>query len=961
MKLNRLIPLILILCYTTLFAGYSYNIYPQSSGIIEVKIITRSNNSITSKTINEDNSIKLSFGSIINGNISLKVNVNSKYALQHPTLLLLDSNGHIIAYKQYSDKSTYLSWTIDKSYLSNGTHNYTLVYATNNNKYNLAFYFKTIQITKTFIKPVITQIRAASNSNQNSNEGFVGSRFTFVSTLSEPLPSGYKMYISFEGVTNNGSNSGYYGTPYPMIKQSDKAYYYEKVIQKAGNNRQYKIMIKNSNGQIINSKIGSYAAKSKTIKPVIDYLDKSSVLNKLDLGVPSNKYTHFSRAEASIILYEFLKLKDPNFALPYGNIGFYKNPFADIDPNSAYYRAVITLANYKGSDNITVLTDKYGVFNPLENITRFQFVKMIVEGLNLKKSKDFSNIRNFDDYNKLANDAKAYYSTAVKYGLIKGDNNKLLPYNKLTMFQALTILGRALDISFTSSKDQFNMPDLTTGEIGNPLGNIPENQDYDPTVTPIKITNIASQKDGNCSKLTAVATLDPKAKGKEYYVWSANFGYFKKITPNNKEVLFCPSTKEPNVNYKIHLLGNDGYMNFATFNKNINKSNYEYVKNISNTNPSEVKLNLSLSIKTHLMQENHLFVISKSGSLYEHNLNIGLEKVAVTLQNEDGKTYTINNVKWNNHSIYFIVPSVKDFYGKFVTLTVDYGTNDTYKAKTFNQIMYKENFIISGTIQPDKIGNYPKYVTINSKQVAVTNGKFLYFAPDGGNYKISADKNYQTVNITLTDQNPRPYVYINYAGLDYANNIPNITTGSPQTTGSSNKISSGSNITTGSPQTTGSSNKSKEIALKKGWNLISANINLNNIPKSIKYIWQYKQGQWFAYSPLEKIQDSINASGMNAITSINADEGTWVYSTKRQNLQIRTSQLTTYNYSIGWTLAGTNRDLDVNKIICEDGSQPKSIWEFKDNKWLLHTTSNNKTYSSFDSISANNGFWINCK
>ncbi len=100
---------------------------------------------------------------------------------------------------------------------------------------------------------------------------------------------------------------------------------------------------------------------------------------------------------------------------------------------------------------------------------------------------------------------------------------------------------------------------------------------------------------------------------------------------------------------------------------------------------------------------------------------------------------------------------------------------------------------------------------------------------------------------------------------------------------------------------------------------------------------------------------------MNAITSINADEGTWVYSTKRQNLQIRTSQLTTYNYSIGWTLAGTNRDLDVNKIICEDGSQPKSIWEFKDNKWLLHTTSNNKTYSSFDSISANNGFWINCK
>ena len=1415
MKLNRLIPLILIFFYTTLFAGYGYNIDPQSSGIVKLIVQNRTTKKQDIHNLTkEDNTIQLTIDkqTTSNGDIQLHVNVDSKYALKHPTLILLDSNGKMIAYKQYSDNLTYLNWTISKSYIANGVHNYTLVYATNNDTYNFAFYFKTIQITKTFIEPEITQIGAASSSNQNSNEGLVGDTFVFASTLSESLPSGYKMYISFEGVNSDGSNSGYYGASYQMLEKSDKVYYYKKIMQKAGNNRHYKIVIKDSNGRTINSEIGNFIVKNKPItnllkinefniskytpefttfgnnnnnedenyeikislsqKPtvislksdsgniytfyknnqnvklvnwqnntskfdevfnsiqeinnkewilkfsvkklssqqnksftlvaqdyraknstdfivkstkyftvdkkakafinitpdslskkiptsfsfvvktndyikglkvkttsgesatvfrgkgsfpdgniniipmdnntwkvtydisslspktatsnnigltfyalnsdgntlvketltvkaykedkvdlqkVLNFLEKSSVLNKLDLGVPSNIYTHFSRAEASIILYEFLKLKDPNFALPYGDIGFYKNPFADIDPNSDYYKSVITLANYKGDDNITVFTDKYGAFNPLHNVTRFQFVKMIVEGLNLIKSKDFSNIKGFSDYSQLATDARIYYSTAVKDGLIKGDkNNKLLPYDKLTMFQALTILGRALDMNFTSSKEQFNEPNLAIGEIGNPLGIIPEDQDYDPTVTPIKINNITTQKEGNCTKLTAVATLDAKANGKDYYVWNANFGYFKKITPNNKEVLFCPSTKQPNVDYKIHLLGGDGYMNFATFGKIINKDNYEYVKNITDTNPSEVKFNVSFSVKTHLMQENHLFVISKSGSLYEHNLNIGLEKVAVTLQNENGKTYTIDNAKWDNNSIYFVVPSVKEFYGKFVTVKVDYGTNDAYKSKTFDQVMYQENFIINGTVQPDKTGNYPKYVTINSKEVNVLNGKFMYIAPDGGNYKISIDKNYQTINATLTDENPRPYVYINYIDFDYDNdgvendkdafpydpaasvdsdkdgypdsynkgytsatmpldkypndpkkwsddtsntakelpqfgdnNISNFDAHSNTTykkiifvtwflngeykeiipNGFSGKIIKFStwwgdhsikadlnnnntfdfnfdevypnkdvsnqevNLTftngfslqdykkwydywyddthgkvkcwndnclkynpTGAgaimllkdPKLECDNNVWKydgtlvnneeiycktykvpekilkefgfnEISLNKGWNLISANIDLNNLPDTVKYVWQYKQGQWFAYSPISSIQASIDDNG-NDIKSIKANDGTWIYSTKEQNIQIKMSQPTVYNFSEGWTLAGTNKDINVSKITCKNGSQLQAIWEFKHNKWLLHTANtNNKTYNSFDTISSNDGFWVDCE
>jgi len=515
--------------------------------------------------------------------------------------------------------------------------------------------------------------------------------------------------------------------------------------------------------------VKAYKQSSVNLEKIVNYLNKSFVLKKLDLGNKNIRYAPFSRAEAAVMLYEFLKLKDPNFALPYGDVEFYKNPFADIDPNSKYYKAVITLANYKGNDNTTVFTDKYGVFNPLHNVTRFEFVKMIVEGLNLPKSKDFSNIKGFSDYSQLANDAKVYYSTAVKYGLIKGDNNKLLPYDKLTMFQALTILQRALNINFISNQNQFNAPDLATGEIGNPLGVIPEDQDYDPTIKPIKINNIITQKEGNCTKLTVISTIDNKAKGKDYYVWSANFGYFEKNSTNNKTVIFCPSTKEPNVNYNIHLLGGDGYMNFSEYNITLNKDNYKYVSNIADLNSNELEFNMSLSVKSHIMRENHLFVISKIGSLYERNLNIGLEKVAVTLQNKDGETYTVDNVKWDNNSIYFVVPSIKSFYGKFVSVKVNYGTNDKYESKTFNQILYQENFIIKGSVQADENGNYPNYVTINSKQISVINGKFMYIAPNRGNYKISINKNYQTINVALTDENPRPYVYIDYINTYHFN------------------------------------------------------------------------------------------------------------------------------------------------------------------------------------------------
>jgi len=1000
MKLIKLIPLIfMFFSINYLYASYIYNIYPKTSGVIKYEVYNRSDNNLkTSKNINEDDSIKLIFDNIINENLSLNIVMESKFALQHPTILLLDNNMKKITYKQFSDNSTNLNWIIPQNYIQEGTHNYHIVYATNNNNYNFAFYFKTIQITKVLKQPTIIEVSSVSSSYSNKNEGFVGDEFVFGAKLDNPLPDGYNMYISFMGVDNNGNNSGYYGTSYLMQKKNITTYYYKKIIQKIGQNRKYQICIKNSNNQEIDCKVGTYTVFKKpikisnfsinkidetndyvnygmkinltgkpkvvkietdsggvyyllkdnklqkpdfftyldtntyktdwtihfriyktdsiqnkwfklivqdyraknandlvdsdikyftvnkkadytfTIKPdslskrvpadfsfvittnyeidglkvttskgeekirhregigtfgaiqiepksnttwnvkyhvnsvypfdayenditlnfylldsdnnvlaqksltvkayknqsddlskIINFLDKSSVLRELNLGDKNKKYHHLSRAEAAVILYEFLKLKSSNFKLPY-DMELYYNPFSDIDKNTNYYKAVITLANYNGSDDISVLTKNYGVFNPLENVTRFQFVKMIIEGLNIPKTNDFSYIQNYDDFSKLGADAKIYYATAVKEGIIKGDNNKLLPYDKLTIFQALTILNRVLDRNINVNNNQFEIPLLDNEKIGNPLGVFPDVQDYDPVVNSIKIDDIEEvQKEGNCTRLTVISILDDKAEEKDYYVWSANFGYFKKVSSNNKTVIFCPSTKEPTANFVIKVIGTDGYMNFDETTKILDKNEFEYVKNIGDEYPNELNFNIDLFLDKGILKENELFNINMKGSLYKDGLKIGLEKVAVELMAND-KVYYINNVKWDNNSIYFIVPSIKELYGKNIKMRVIYGTNYKSNFKDFD-VNYKPLYIISGQVSPDENGNYPKEVKINNNIINIDNGKFTYIAPNKGEYTISINKNYQDLILDLTDQNPTANIFLSLKNLNDYNLI----------------------------------------------------------------------------------------------------------------------------------------------------------------------------------------------
>jgi len=494
-------------------------------------------------------------------------------------------------------------------------------------------------------------------------------------------------------------------------------------------------------------------------------LKQSNVLNNFNLD-DDNLYTHhLSRAEATLLLFEFLKLKDPNFTLPY-SLELYNNTFADLNENSDIFHAVTTLANYKGYDSTTVLTKRFGVFNPLQNTSRFEFVKMVIEAFDILKTSDDSRIQNYQDYNTLTADAKVYFATAVKENIIQGDSNQLLPYEGLTIFQGLTILQRLIDKPITVREEDFETPDITNiDHQGTQIGLISDIQMYDPDITPIHIETVTSTKADDCVKLSISATKDINAY--ENYIWYTNFGYFQNISSNNKEVLFCPSTRQPNTDYQIEIIANDGYMNFDEYHYTINKETFLYHENIADTHANELNFNILLSENSSILKENMKHTISKQGSLYKDGIKIGLEKVSVTLEN-NGQVVWINHVNWDTDTITFWVPSIPEFYGKRVTVTVEYGTNAYFETYSYSAI-YQPDYIIRGYIEADEEGIYPTSININGHAVYVNSGQFLFTADKAGRYTIDAGRTYTNVSVELTDEQPVQYVSLSYIDLDYDN------------------------------------------------------------------------------------------------------------------------------------------------------------------------------------------------
>lgn len=102
-----------------------------------------------------------------------------------------------------------------------------------------------------------------------------------------------------------------------------------------------------------------------------------------------------------------------------------------------------TAINNLGSRFVIEGTSK-GVFEPNKDITRSQFVAIIVRGLGLKPSEGTKKYSDVAENAWYAN----YLTTATQFNLIQGySNGKFGPNDKITRQQAMTILARALSLT----------------------------------------------------------------------------------------------------------------------------------------------------------------------------------------------------------------------------------------------------------------------------------------------------------------------------------------------------------------------------------------------------------------------------------------------------------------------------------------------------------------------------------
>jgi uncharacterized alpha/beta hydrolase family protein len=145
-----------------------------------------------------------------------------------------------------------------------------------------------------------------------------------------------------------------------------------------------------------------------------------------------------------------------------------------------------------------------------------------------------------------------------------------------------------------------------------------------------------------------------------------------------------------------------------------------------------------------------------------------------------------------------------------------------------------------------------------------------------------------------------------------------------------------------------------QIKIEKGWNLVSGEFKKFNL-KPLKLAWKYNQN-WNAYSNDEELKEKILDKNYSLFNESKYNEGIWIFSNeKRELLNIENNISINYEYQDNWTLAGTNKDINVSTLKCDNNSIPL-IWEYKNNRWKIHY----KEKQDFNIINKNSGFWVGC-
>jgi uncharacterized protein (DUF1800 family) len=145
---------------------------------------------------------------------------------------------------------------------------------------------------------------------------------------------------------------------------------------------------------------------------------------------------------------------------------------------------------------------------------------------------------------------------------------------------------------------------------------------------------------------------------------------------------------------------------------------------------------------------------------------------------------------------------------------------------------------------------------------------------------------------------------------------------------------------------------------KSGWNLFGSGSELRSLKalKDAEFIFYYENGEW----KVSIFNGGYDRENFKEILKVAKNSGFWLYSQKRIPVVFDGGSTDTLEIKSGWQLLGTDREIvDINGTFNENVA--KTVWQYKDKDWKLHThieSENNHGFAKIEKIEPNDGFWV---
>ena len=449
---------------------------------------------------------------------------------------------------------------------------------------------------------------------------------------------------------------------------------------------------------------------NEDLSALIDYLNANAIINKMQLS--SNLDDQIARSDAIVLIDNMLLLNGSTIKDMTG----YYNPFADVPDDVEYINSLMRLAYYKSTSFIGTPINKENLFfNPMRHMSREEFLAVALTAFNITYQN--SDLSSFDDEEQMSDWAVKYFKTAVYYGIIVGNNNKLLAYDKISIREALYVLNRiwkifgALQYNDNSYEEIDSFDSETSAH--KTIGYEYEPRSYNSSATPIDVTSISkSFIDGKTRVILEVSSTSDIANGATpYYWWESNKGYFKKYPGSNNfsKVYFYPTRSQTTGDYVITVNGGDDLGYIDSLQTTIPSTNFVYEEDAKTIDTNEVQTSALNAVLSDVMRANKVFVIDLSATtVKKENIDLGIDHVQVGLETASGNIQLFKGTP-TAKIVKFVAPYIPELYGETLNITVTTITQKIQQTATFTK-KYVPVFAVSGKVY--EVDGEPKTTSI---------------------------------------------------------------------------------------------------------------------------------------------------------------------------------------------------------------------------------------------------------